>query len=62
MVGYLHANAESLELRNRTSGQKNQSFMEMMKSAKDYTQDEELENEESFFLKKESSNTQRGKF
>lgn len=34
----------------------------MMKSAKDCAQDEELENEEAFFLKKESLNTQRGQF
>lgn len=44
---------------SQTIGQKNQSFIEMMKSAKDCTQDEELENEEAFFLKKESSNTPR---
>jgi hypothetical protein len=36
--------------------------MEMMKSAQDCAQDEELENEGTFFLKRESSNTQRGKF
>ncbi|OIW19682.1 hypothetical protein TanjilG_18492 [Lupinus angustifolius] len=33
---------------------KNQSFLEMMKSAKDGAQDEDLKNEEAFFLKKES--------
>ncbi|WJX90128.1 hypothetical protein P8452_72057 [Trifolium repens] len=45
---------------SQTTGQKNQSFMEMMKSAQDCAQDEELENEGTFFLKRESSNTQRG--
>ncbi|XP_061355213.1 transcription factor BIM1 isoform X2 [Gastrolobium bilobum] len=44
---------------SQTTGQKNQSFTEMMKSAKDCAQDEELENEETFFLKKESSNAER---
>ncbi|KAK7330254.1 hypothetical protein VNO77_24442 [Canavalia gladiata] len=44
---------------SQTTGQKNQSFIEMMKSAKDSAQDEVLENEEGFFLKKEPSNTQR---
>ncbi|XP_027329209.1 transcription factor BIM1 isoform X3 [Abrus precatorius] len=44
---------------SQTNGQKNQSFIEMMKSAKDSAQDEVLENEETFFLKKEPSNTQR---
>ncbi|XP_019464195.1 PREDICTED: transcription factor BIM1-like isoform X2 [Lupinus angustifolius] len=39
---------------SQTTGQKNQSFIEMMKSAKDGAQDEEIENEEAFFLKKES--------
>ncbi|KAE9609664.1 putative transcription factor bHLH family [Lupinus albus] len=39
---------------SQTTGQKNQSFIEMMKSAKDRAQDEEIENEEAFFLKKES--------
>ncbi|KAE9602235.1 putative transcription factor bHLH family [Lupinus albus] len=38
---------------SQTSGQKNQSFIEMMNSAEDGAQDEELENEETFFLKKE---------
>lgn len=48
---------------NRTTGLKNQSFIEMMKSARDSAQNEVLESEETFFLKKEpSSNTQRGKF
>lgn len=45
---------------SQTTGQKNQSFMEMMKSAQDCAQDEELENEGTFFLKRESSNVQRG--
>ncbi|XP_045792749.1 transcription factor BIM1 isoform X2 [Trifolium pratense] len=46
---------------SQTTGQKNQSFMEMMKSAQDCAQDEVLENEGTFFLKRESSNnTQRG--
>lgn len=45
---------------SQTTGQKNQSFMEMMKSAQDCSQDEELENEGTFFLKRESSNVQRG--
>ncbi|XP_017412019.1 transcription factor BIM1 isoform X6 [Vigna angularis] len=44
---------------SQTTGQKNQSFMEMMKSARDSAQDEVLENEETFFLKKEPSNNQR---
>ncbi|TKY54988.1 Transcription factor BIM1 [Spatholobus suberectus] len=44
---------------SQTTGQKNQSFIEMMKSARDSGQDEVLENEETFFLKKEPSNTQR---
>ncbi|MED6110177.1 hypothetical protein PIB30_040593 [Stylosanthes scabra] len=44
---------------SQTTGQKNQSFIEMMKSAKDCAQDEELDNEESFFLKKECSNPER---
>ncbi|KAK7292143.1 hypothetical protein RIF29_07868 [Crotalaria pallida] len=44
---------------SQTTGQKNQSFIEMMKSAKDGSQDEELDNEETFFLKKESSTNQR---
>ncbi|KAL2572574.1 hypothetical protein AAZV13_17G075300 [Glycine max] len=46
---------------SQTTGQKNQSFIEMMKSARDSNaQDEVLESEETFFLKKEpSSNTQR---
>ncbi|XP_019451865.1 PREDICTED: transcription factor BIM1-like isoform X3 [Lupinus angustifolius] len=38
---------------SQTTGQKNQSFIEMMKSAEAGAQDEELENEETFFLKKE---------
>ncbi|CAL0307164.1 unnamed protein product [Lupinus luteus] len=38
---------------SQTTGQKNQSFIEMMKSAEDGAQDEELENEETFFLNKE---------
>lgn len=38
----------------RPSGQKSQSFMEMIKSAKGSTQDEDLEDEEEFILKKES--------
>ncbi|KAK4257280.1 hypothetical protein QN277_006888 [Acacia crassicarpa] len=42
------------------TGQKNQSFIDMIKSAKDCSQDEELDNEEAFIFKKESSNTQRG--
>ncbi|KAH1201522.1 Transcription factor BIM1 [Glycine max] len=48
---------------SQTTGQKNQSFIEMMKSARDSNaQDEVLESEETFFLKKEpSSNTQREK-
>nr|KYP56731.1 Transcription factor BIM1 [Cajanus cajan] len=44
---------------SQTTGQKNQSFIEMMKSARDSAPDEVLENEETFFLKKEPSNTQR---
>ncbi|XP_057415032.1 transcription factor BIM1 isoform X2 [Lotus japonicus] len=43
---------------SQTTGQKNQSFIEMMKSA-NCAEDEELENEEPFFLKKESPNTPR---
>ncbi|XP_028753784.1 transcription factor BIM1 isoform X2 [Neltuma alba] len=42
------------------TGQKNQSFIDMIKSAKDCSQDEEPDNEEAFIFKKESSNTQRG--
>lgn len=47
---------------NRTTGQKNQSFIEMIKSIKgDYAEDEEVDNEEEvFILKKEFSNTQMG--
>ncbi|KAI5416503.1 transcription factor BIM1 isoform X2 [Lathyrus oleraceus] len=45
---------------SQTAGQKNQSFMEMMKSAQGCPQDEELENEGTFFLKRESLDTQRG--
>ncbi|KAK7388826.1 hypothetical protein VNO78_23653 [Psophocarpus tetragonolobus] len=46
---------------SQPTGQKNQSFIEMMKSARESAQDDEgLENEEEiFFLKKEPSNTQR---
>ncbi|KAL3018216.1 hypothetical protein AAZX31_05G017200 [Glycine max] len=45
---------------SQTTGLKNQSFIEMMKSARDSAQNEVLESEETFFLKKEpSSNTQR---
>ncbi|KAK7265896.1 hypothetical protein RJT34_33521 [Clitoria ternatea] len=44
---------------SQTTGQKNQSFMELMKSVKDSAQDEVLQNEEAFFLKKEPSNTTR---
>ncbi|KAL5064920.1 hypothetical protein RYX36_026657 [Vicia faba] len=45
---------------SQTTGQKNQSFMEMMKSAQDCAQDDELENEGTFFLKRETLDTQRG--
>lgn len=42
----------------RSSGQKNLSFMEMMKSAaKGCTQEDELDDEEEFALKKEMSTT-----
>ncbi|CAL0325751.1 unnamed protein product [Lupinus luteus] len=49
-----HHNSVNSRSSSQTSGQKNQSFIEMMKSAKDGAQDEEIENEEAFFLKKES--------
>lgn len=43
---------------NRSSGQKNMSFMEMMKSAaKGSTQEDEVDDEEDFVLKKETSTT-----
>ncbi|KAF7806297.1 transcription factor BIM1 isoform X1 [Senna tora] len=45
---------------SQKTGQKNQSFMEMIKSAKDCAQDEELDNDEALIFKKESSITQRG--
>ncbi|KAF7838566.1 transcription factor BIM1 isoform X1 [Senna tora] len=46
---------------NRTSGQKKQSVIEMIKSAKgDCIQDEEPDNEEAFILKKECCNAQIG--
>ena len=62
MVGYLLCCAGICGNLNRTMGQKNQSLLEMLKSAKDCSQDEELDNEETFILKKESSNTQTGTF
>lgn len=40
---------------NSPSGQKNRSFMEMIKSAKDSTQDDDLEDEEELVFKKEST-------
>lgn len=40
-----------------SSGQKNQSFIEMIKSAKANSQDEDLDEDEDFHLKKESSTT-----
>ena len=54
-----------LVISNRPSGQRNQSFMEMIKSAKGSSREEEVEEEEQFVLKKETSTantTQRGVF
>lgn len=42
---------------NRASGLKSQSFIEMIKSAKGSTIDEDLDDEEEFILKKENSAT-----
>ncbi|KAF1887186.1 hypothetical protein Lal_00040786 [Lupinus albus] len=49
-----HHNNFNSRSSSQITGQKNQSFLEMMQSAKDDTQDEDLKNEETFFLKKES--------
>lgn len=47
---------------DRQSGLKSQSFIEMIKSAKGSTQDEDLDDEEEYSLKKEnSSNVLKGK-
>ncbi|KAI4335865.1 hypothetical protein L6164_014468 [Bauhinia variegata] len=46
---------------SQTTGHKSQSFMEIIKSAKDCSQDDELDNEEAFVLKKESSDTPRSR-
>ncbi|RDY06231.1 Transcription factor BIM1, partial [Mucuna pruriens] len=56
-----HGSFSSRSSSQTTGQQKNQSFIEMMKSARDSAQDEVLENEETFFLKKEPSNTEREK-
>ncbi|KAL5544869.1 hypothetical protein UlMin_008653 [Ulmus minor] len=53
-----HRNSFSSLSSSRPSGQRNQSFMEMLKSAKGSINDEELdEEEEEFILKKEASTT-----
>ncbi|CAL0330571.1 unnamed protein product [Lupinus luteus] len=49
-----HHNSFNSRSSAQVTGQKNQSFLEMMKSAKDGAHDEDLKNEETFFLKKES--------
>ncbi|GLT70372.1 hypothetical protein SLA2020_424550 [Shorea laevis] len=53
-----HRNSfSSLSSSQPSSGQKSQSFMEMIKSAKANSQDEDLDEDEDFHLKKESSTT-----
>ncbi|XP_054821944.1 transcription factor BIM1 isoform X2 [Prosopis cineraria] len=54
-----HQNSFNSATSSQKTGQKNQSFIDMIKSAKDCSQDEELDNEEAFIFKKESSNTQQ---
>lgn len=49
-----HRNSFSSLSSSQPSGQKSQSFMEMIKSAKGSTQDDNLDDEEEFVLKKES--------
>ncbi|KDP31394.1 hypothetical protein JCGZ_11770 [Jatropha curcas] len=50
-----HRNSFSPLSSSQPSGQKSHSFMEMIKSAKGSTQDDNLDDEEEFVLKKESS-------
>ncbi|XVF08881.1 hypothetical protein REPUB_Repub07fG0042500 [Reevesia pubescens] len=57
-----HRNSfSSLSSSHPSSKQKSQSFMEMIKSAKDNAQDDDFEEDEDFVLKKESSTTIHGK-
>ncbi|XP_015572073.2 transcription factor BIM1 isoform X1 [Ricinus communis] len=49
-----HRNSFSSLSSSQPSGQKSQSFMEMIKSAKDSSQDDKLDEEEEFVLKKET--------
>ncbi|XP_021909245.1 transcription factor BIM1 [Carica papaya] len=55
-----HRNSFSSLSSSRSSAQKSQSFMEMIKSAKGSTQEEDLDDDEEFVLKKEISTTQKG--
>ncbi|XWS51272.1 hypothetical protein CRYUN_Cryun12cG0162400 [Craigia yunnanensis] len=57
-----HRNSfSSLSSSQPSSKQKSQSFMEMLKSAKDSAQDDDFEEDEDFVLKKESSTTTHSK-
>lgn len=55
-----HHNAFSCLSSSQPTGKKNPSFMEMLKSAKSTSQDEELDDDSEFVIKKETSTANKG--